>query len=289
MNEQKPSGGMPQGEQREDGADQGLELREAKEEITKQEREATKKQLITAIHEVLKPAGFKRKGAVWRREINDIVQVVFLQRSYLGFEYFLEIGIFEPWKKPGVSIPDIADCQYRERVETHQRENLLDFENDDIPASERINLIAERLIGEVLPFFEANSSTETMEANRAKASKSRQREKETEEARLLSESLEEIMSEAPLPDEEKETRARQITSDVIPSSSDPKLKARSDDIRERFLSRIIEEFDKRGWNLPENYFSVSPLVQSNPSSYDLIRYNLILEIEAWAKKVTDLM
>lgn len=258
--EEKPAGGLPQSEQREDAVDQRPEPQEIKAEITKEEREATKKQLVTAINEVLKPAGFKRKGAVWRREINDIFQVVYLQRSYLGFEFFLEIGIFEPAKKPGVSTPEITDCQYRKRVETRERENLLDFKNDDILASERIALIAERLTSEVLPFFEANNSSEarSLQVERDREARLEElKEEERQETQELRRKIQsgEIEPEEKITEEEKVERARLMANDMFATTKNPLLDVKRELAMAMFVKMIIPEYDKREWTLPVSIFT----------------------------------
>lgn len=88
---------------------------------------------------------------------------------------------------------------------------------------------------------------------------------------------------------EKQKRAKTIVKDSIQTSREPKLKEQSDLARARFVDKIIEEFDSRGWTLPVNRFVVSPVMNESATPHDIERFDLINEVAAWAKEGTDLM
>jgi hypothetical protein len=52
------------------------------------------KVLESAIHGVLKPQGFTKKGATWRRVSNEIISVLNLQKSQWGDDYYINVGVF---------------------------------------------------------------------------------------------------------------------------------------------------------------------------------------------------
>lgn len=54
----------------------------------------TKNPLRLALEDVLGPAGFTRKGDSWYRRSEEIVEVVNLQKSQWGAQFYLNYGIW---------------------------------------------------------------------------------------------------------------------------------------------------------------------------------------------------
>lgn len=75
------------------------------------------KYLTTMIAPILKSAGYKRKGATWRRETSETVAVVNLQMSpYAGILYYVNLGVYV--KALGaITQPLEYQCQFRVRLE----------------------------------------------------------------------------------------------------------------------------------------------------------------------------
>jgi hypothetical protein len=45
------------------------------------------------ITKILRPSGFKREGATWRRRLAEVTQVLSLQKSKWGSQYYVNVGI----------------------------------------------------------------------------------------------------------------------------------------------------------------------------------------------------
>lgn len=56
----------------------------------------SKKELIGVLDGGLKPLGFHRKGVSWNRPVENFIDVVSLQVSKAGDQFFVNIGIAEP-------------------------------------------------------------------------------------------------------------------------------------------------------------------------------------------------
>ena len=146
--------------------------------LTKEEKERRKeirKQLMGAIHELLKQAGFKKQSSTWRREQDGIIQVVNLQRSNVSFSFMLNLGIFVKKLNPNINSPKEYECHYRERFETvgeedkanrekiNEKRKILDFEDASTTVEEKITKLKEIIENRVLEFFSESNSTEFLE------------------------------------------------------------------------------------------------------------------------------
>lgn len=86
-------------------------------EAEKEKRKEIRKMLERALTEALKPAGFKKEGSsTWLREIKDKIQMVYLQRSQFGHNYYLETGVCDSKDLKDRPL-HITDCRNRERIE----------------------------------------------------------------------------------------------------------------------------------------------------------------------------
>jgi len=105
--------------------------------------------------------GFSRKGNSWFRRGEEIVQVVNLQKSRWGNQYYLNYAL---WLLAlgETSLPREEMCHVRKRVDDlvaneKQFNELLDLEND-IPAEERAALLSKMLTSDLVPFIDKSSS-----------------------------------------------------------------------------------------------------------------------------------
>jgi hypothetical protein len=75
-----------------------------------------------SIHGVLKPAGFKRRGNAWRRDVGGFVDLVNLQLSKSLDRLWVNLGVIEPdsfrrcWEAPVGATYDEASCTVRSRL-----------------------------------------------------------------------------------------------------------------------------------------------------------------------------
>jgi len=76
--------------------------------------------LLTAL---LRPEGFQRDGRNWRLDLPDLVQVVHLQRSRWGENFYVNAGVFiralkdAPLRVRNERKPNIVECHFRVRLE----------------------------------------------------------------------------------------------------------------------------------------------------------------------------
>jgi hypothetical protein len=145
-------------------------------EAEKERRKELRKKVEQAISGVLKPEGFKKDGSNWRRELEDLVQVFYLQRSQFSHSYMFEAGIFlkelagdldEKRKKK----PRIEDCHVRGRIgDFTPKEQWKEFKDlrlegeegdlDDEESAERIEKVRAALEAHVLPALEKMTTYE---------------------------------------------------------------------------------------------------------------------------------
>ncbi|MFA6918095.1 MAG: DUF4304 domain-containing protein [Candidatus Gracilibacteria bacterium] len=77
-----------------------------------------RKLLVAGITEVLRDFGFKKNGySSWTRKVGSSLHLVYLQRSQVSHNYYIEFGICEDGAIPARQKPDIADCKKRERID----------------------------------------------------------------------------------------------------------------------------------------------------------------------------
>ena len=112
--------------------------------------------LMAILDQSLREFGFKKKSSSWYRSSNDVVQVVNLQRSQYGNQYYFNCGI----GIKGLGLPDFPkeqQCHIRFRAasvvpdETRSKiEAIFDLDNDDFLDDERsreaLSLVEEVLL-----------------------------------------------------------------------------------------------------------------------------------------------
>ncbi len=111
--------------------------------------------LKLAIADALGPAGFSRKGDSWYRKTDEVVEVVNLQKSQYGPQYYFNYAL---WLLPlgEAAFPKEEKCHIRMRADDivsseTELERLLDLEAANSDA-ERMFKVAALLKLEFLPF-----------------------------------------------------------------------------------------------------------------------------------------
>ncbi len=119
----------------------------------------TSNPLRIVLEDVLSGSGFARKGDTWYRRTDEAVEVVNLQKSQYGQQYYLNYAI---WLLPlgDATFPKEVNCHIRLRMDAiaSSRERLarlLDLEAD-IPEVERKAALTAVLTDEFLPFAAGN-------------------------------------------------------------------------------------------------------------------------------------
>lgn len=112
------------------------------------------------IHQVLKeilvPLGFSRKGDSWYHRSTEVVQVVNLQKSQYGNQYYLNYGAWLLTLSDS-AFPREEKCHVRLRIEDisdaeEQYKNLLNLESD-MGAEWRMASLREAFSSDLLPFI----------------------------------------------------------------------------------------------------------------------------------------
>jgi hypothetical protein len=124
-----------------------------------------KKQLERALNHELSKYGFSKKATAWYRESNETIQVVDLQKSAYGAQFFVNLCCApKAMELEGLPKPKEHKCPIRIRLtsafpeERRWLEEVFDLENEEIVDTERvasIALVVERQIAPFLGHFES--------------------------------------------------------------------------------------------------------------------------------------
>jgi hypothetical protein len=126
--------------------------------------------LSETIGRVLKPAGFKRTASTWFLENAEVFQVVNLQKSSFGRQYYVNVAL---WLKTlgHVDVPKAHQCQVQCRwgalipePDAKDLATLLDLEDASVGESERAAKVSHLLEAFVLPFFAGVSTLSGLRA-----------------------------------------------------------------------------------------------------------------------------
>lgn len=127
----------------------------------------TRKAVIEQANDLLEPLGFIRKGVLWNRKGNAVVEVIDLQVSKAGDAVTLNAGIFwgdvyrEIWKKEPQGLVEEPFCVVRARVgEIVGNRDLWWSLDDDRTPQEVTNVLREH----VLPFLSRVHAPEAIES-----------------------------------------------------------------------------------------------------------------------------
>ena len=127
------------------------------------------KTILTAMHSLLKPVGFRKKGATWHLERDDVVLLVQLQKSWYStgsrVSATVNLGVFSwvvhrkvgySWDKPGIS-----SAHWRQRIGflMPERDDKWWEVTSDAEAVGAAREIVEALAAYGLPALESLSST----------------------------------------------------------------------------------------------------------------------------------
>lgn len=120
-----------------------------------------KKSLESVIGEMLSPQGFRKKGATWYRQTPAGLQILNLQKSTYGDQYFVNLCFVpEGTEVDGMPTPNENKCPIRIRLtsafpdERTEIEAHFDLESQRVDAVQRTDFIKEILRSKVLPFFD---------------------------------------------------------------------------------------------------------------------------------------
>jgi hypothetical protein len=124
------------------------------------------KMIESLIDEILLPSGFKKKKATWYRKTTSVLQLLNLQKSQYGAQFFVNLG-FVPDGIPvdGMPTPKENKCPIRIRLssalaaERDEIEALFDLEQTAISDLDRDRRIRELFSSKVIPLFETLSDT----------------------------------------------------------------------------------------------------------------------------------
>lgn len=119
--------------------------------------------LHDAFDKVLRPEGFRRKADHWYRRTGELVQLVNLQKSPWGKQYYINIAWW---------LNDLGTEQFPKEHRSHLRgrcntflsqdrrilDRLLDFEDLSRTAEERSACVADLFVGHVMPFLQRTKS-----------------------------------------------------------------------------------------------------------------------------------
>ncbi len=83
-------------------------------------------QLLRAVDDILKPLAFTKTGLVWRRQNPESIDVIGLQKSSFGENFYINLGIFFPVLEQ-LKNPSPADCHVQLRLNrVHPDPEMLD-------------------------------------------------------------------------------------------------------------------------------------------------------------------
>ncbi len=109
----------------------------------------------TALQDALEPVGFHRKGDSWFATSEDVVQVVNLQKSQYGQQYYVNVGLWlSALGPPAKPQPKEEQCHIRLRLtaispDENELRRLLDLEtaiSEGTRKSELAALVASQLV-----------------------------------------------------------------------------------------------------------------------------------------------
>ena len=70
--------------------------------------------LLTLLDEVLTVSGFKRSGKIWRKQNPESIDVIGVQKSSFGEEFYINLGVFFPSLET-LTRPATKDCHVQVR------------------------------------------------------------------------------------------------------------------------------------------------------------------------------
>ena len=128
-----------------------------------------KKSLETVLNNKLVPNGFKKKASAWYRQVNGMLQVVDLQKSAYGLQFFLNLCCVPAGMEvEGMPTPKEHKCPIRIRLtaaypeQRTQIEESLDLERTGLADSMRQAALGGILEELVLPFCNNFTSVEVL-------------------------------------------------------------------------------------------------------------------------------
>ena len=120
-------------------------------------------ELVKLIDNEMKRAGFKRKGKNWYLETDETVEVVNLQKSQWGNQYYVNLGILLKALDQS-NTPKEYQCHIRARLNDVADEaidwgKILDLEDASVVEEQRATATSNALRDNALPFLRKMSTT----------------------------------------------------------------------------------------------------------------------------------
>ena len=115
------------------------------------------------LDDVLVPTGFRRRKLHWYRSNDDTIQIVNLQKSDWGGQYYINLGIFFRTLSPATA-PKEYQAHARVRldalrgIDESRIEAVLNLENVEMSQVERRSVIVAAFNDGVIPFLNARST-----------------------------------------------------------------------------------------------------------------------------------
>ena len=127
--------------------------------------------LAQSLHAVLRPRGFRKKGARWNRASGSFVDVIDIQKSQWSFSFTVNCGVFLPsaytllWEKQPAKFVSEVSCTVRSRIGGLIDDHDLwwDVKQETIP-QDVIDDVVTKVEAYVLPFLDGLHSLKAMEA-----------------------------------------------------------------------------------------------------------------------------
>lgn len=114
------------------------------------------------IHELLSVAGFSRKGDNWYRNHRDVLQIINLQKSRYGAQYYLNFALWlKTLGEPDSPKEHQCHIRLRETAISSDRSNvrkIFDLEDKSLSEAERCRAVAMFVQSELLPLADVCKS-----------------------------------------------------------------------------------------------------------------------------------
>ncbi|WP_091059773.1 DUF4304 domain-containing protein [Opitutus sp. GAS368] len=126
-----------------------------------------KKALLAALSPALRAQQFKKLGATWVRDCEEVFCVLNVQTSQWSELYYFNVGVSVKALFTGAK-PSFYDCHFGERIpqgdEVEVYGDLADFSGERPSAAERIERLADMIPASAVAWFSRHDSAEKLRA-----------------------------------------------------------------------------------------------------------------------------
>ena len=118
---------------------------------------ANSKDLEAIVTSVLKPEGYRKKGANWYSETDDCILMVNLQKSRWGGQFYINLAVLVTDLNKN-NTPQEYDCHIRARLDevapnSNEVKKALDLEDTTVPTETKIETLFNTLSTYGTPFL----------------------------------------------------------------------------------------------------------------------------------------